>query len=439
MRRRFLLPIMLPLLCAPASGLAQGKVVYRLTVAGEINLGLSPYIARGLKEAEAKRASAVILDLDTPGGRVDAAERVVDAVRGSRVPVYAFVNPRAYSAGALIALATKGIYMRPGAVLGAATPVSGEGVKAPEKYVSAMRGEFRALAEERGLDPRIAEAMVDEQIGVPGLVEPGQLLTMSTSEALRVHFAKAEVDDQPALLDALGLAGAELVTVSPNWAEAVVQFLTSPIVSSLLLSLGILGLLTEIKAGAHGLGLLVSLVALGLFFGSSLLLGLAGWEVLLLLGLGVLALGIEVFATPGTIIPGLIGAALIGSSMVLAMSGTSPTGADLLRALAVLGASIGISAAVIYAWVRHLPSSNRFSGLLLRSATHSSEGFISAPVRHDLVGQEGVSLTDLRPSGMAKVGGERLDVVTEGEYIPAGQRIKVLRSEGYRHVVAALS
>ncbi len=437
--RRLLLGLAFLILVAPASGRAQSRVVYRLTVTGEIDQGLAPYLARGLREAKTAGAAAVILDLDTPGGRVDAAERIVDAVRASAVPVYAFVNPRAYSAGALIALSTKAIYMRPGAVLGAATPVNGEGVKAPEKYVSAMRGEFRALAEEHGLDPRIAEAMVDEQIGVPGLVEPGKLLTLSTSEALQVKYAKAQVDDQAGLLAALGLAGAEVITVIPNWAEVVVRFLTNPIVSSLLLSLGILGLLTEIKAGAHGLGLLVSLGALGLFFGSSLILGLAGWEVLLLLGLGVVALGIEVFAAPGTLVPGLVGALLIGSSMVLAMSGTSPTGADLIRALAVLGASVVITVAVVYAWVRHLPNSGRFAGLLLRQASHSSEGFISAPVRNDLVGQEGVAVTDLRPAGMAQVAGERLDVVTEGEYIAAGRRMKVVRTEGYRHVVSAVS
>ena len=138
-------------------------------------------------------AKAVYLDIDTPGGRVDAAERIADAVGASPVPVYAFVNPRAYSAGALIALSAKAIYMRPGAVLGAATPVDGQGVRASEKMVSAMRGEFRALAEARGLDPRVAEAMVDERIEIPGLDKAGELLTLSTNEALRVGFAAATV------------------------------------------------------------------------------------------------------------------------------------------------------------------------------------------------------------------------------------------------------
>ena len=173
--------------------LAQSPVVYRLEVRGEIENGLAPYIARGLRMAQTRQAAAVYLDMDTPGGRVDAAERIADAIRASTVPVYTWVDPRAYSAGALIALSTNGIYMRSGAVLGAATPVGGSGEKLPEKYVSAMRGEFRALAEARGLDPKIAEAMVDEKLGVPGLVEPGQLVTLSTSEAIRVSGPNSAV------------------------------------------------------------------------------------------------------------------------------------------------------------------------------------------------------------------------------------------------------
>ena len=144
---------------------------------------------------------AAFLDIDTPGGRIDAAERIADAVRNARIPVYAFVNPRAYSAGALIAISTNGIYMRPGAVIGAATPVDGQGTKASEKMVSAMRAEFRSMAEQRGLDPKLAEAMVDENVEIPGVVKKGQLLTLSTGEAVRLRFAKGLVADEPGLLD----------------------------------------------------------------------------------------------------------------------------------------------------------------------------------------------------------------------------------------------
>jgi membrane-bound serine protease (ClpP class) len=421
----------------PQSAGAQTAPVYRLEVHGTIENGLAPYLARGIRMANAAGAAAIILDLDTPGGRIDAAERIADAVRASAVPVYAFVNPRAYSAGALIALATKAIYMTDGAVLGAATPVDGEGTKLAEKYVSAMRGEFRALAEAHGLDPRIAEAMVDEKIGAPGLAEPGQLVTLSTSEAVRVGYAKGVVQSEAALLATLGLSGAPVTLIDPNWAELVVRFLTNPIVSSLLLSLGVLGLLTEIKAGAHGLGLLVSLVALGLFFGSSLLLGLAGMGTLLLLGIGVLLLGVEMFVIPGHGVTGIVGSALIAGSMIMAMLGPSPTGTDLMRALAVLAGSVVITGAVTYAFVRHLPNSGRFSGLIHQESSGAAAGFIAAPARDELVGQEGVAVTDLRPAGVASVANERLDVVTEGEYIAIGSKVRVVRAEGYRHVVRA--
>lgn len=418
--------------------LAAQATVYRIPVTGTIENGLAPYIARALREAKEANAKAVILDLDTPGGRVDAAERIVDAVRASEVPVYAFVNPRAFSAGAMIALAAKGIYMTPAGVMGAATPVDGEGTKAPEKYVSAMRATFRALAEANGLDPKIAEGMVDESLDIPGVKPAGQLLTLSTSEAIRLGFAKAELPDLDAVLASLDLAGADIETPSLNWAERIVRFLTHPVVSPLLLSLGILGLVFEIKSGAFGLGGLVSLLALGLFFGSSLLLGLAGWEEVLMLGAGLVALGVEVFLLPGFGVAGILGAVLIVGAMILSLVGSAPVFDDFLQAGAVMAMALVITTAVFIAWIRHLPTSERWSGLLLRTATDSGAGFVSAPARPDLVGVQCVAHTDLRPSGNAFVAGERLDVVTEGEFIKAGTPITIIQSDGYRHVVRAI-
>jgi membrane-bound serine protease (ClpP class) len=421
------------------AGRAQAPAVYRIAVTGTIENGLAPYVTRGLKEAEQAKAVAVFLDIDTPGGRIDAAERIADAVRASRVPVYAYVNPRAYSAGALIAIASNGIYMRPGAVIGAATPVDGQGVKASEKMVSAMRAEFRAMAEQRGLDPRLAEAMVDDDVEIPGVVEKGRLLTLSTGEALRLGFAKGQVGEESELLRAIGHPRAQIITVEPNWAEGIVRFLTNPLVAPLLLSLGILGVVAEIKAGVFGIGGVLSIVSLGLFFGSSFILGLAGWEEVLLLGLGVVALAAEVFVIPGFGVAGVTGILAIAASMVLAMVGGHPTSSDVAQALAILGASFFITAAVTYAWLRHLPSSDRFSGLLLKGAGHRSEGFTSAPSRTELVGRSGVALTDLRPAGAARIADERIDVVTEGEYVPLGSRVELIRSDGYRHVVKRVS
>lgn len=428
--------LLVGLLAAPLPAAAQ-ESVYRIPVTGVIENGLAPYIARALREAAEAGAVAVVLDLDTPGGRVDAAERIVDAIRASTVPVYAFVNPRAYSAGAMIALAAKGIYMNPAGVMGAATPVDGSGTKAPEKMVSALRAEFRALAEANGLDPRVAEGMVDETLEIPGVKPAGKLLTLSTSEALEVGFARGEAADLDAMLGALGFTGAAIVTPDLNWAEQLVRFLTHPMVSPLLLSLGMLGLIFEIKSGAFGLGGLISLMSLGLFFGSSLLLGLAGWEEVLLLGIGLIALGVEVFLLPGFGVAGVLGAVLIGASMLLALVGSAPTVNDFLQAGAVLAISLIVTGAVIFGWLRHLPNSDRWSGLFLKTTTTSDEGFVSALSRGELIGREASAYTDLRPSGTALVDGERLDVVTEGEFIKAGTPITIVRSDGFRHVVRA--
>jgi membrane-bound serine protease (ClpP class) len=226
-----------------------------------------------------------------------------------------------------------------------------------------------------------------------------------------------------------------LFAADPAWAEGVVRFLTNPLVSPVLLSLGALGIIFEIKTGAFGLGGLLGLVSLGLFFASSFMLGLAGWQEVLLLGLGLIAIAAEVFVIPGFGVAGILGIMAVAAAMLLAMVGNHPTGADVAQALAVLAASLFITAAVVYAWLRHLPNSGRFSGLLLQGAGHRSAGFTSAPARPELVGKGGTALTDLRPSGTARIGEERIDVVTEGEYVPQGSPVEVVRSDGYRHVV----
>src|SRR5690606_35102558 len=225
--------------------------VYRVPVTGTVELGLAPFIERSLDEARDAGAAFVVLDIDTPGGRVDAAERIADALRDSEVPVYALVNRRAFSAGALIALATDGIFMRPGSVMGAVTPVDGSGQKAPEKIVSAMRSEMRALAEDRGLDPDVAAAMVDEDLAIEGVVEAGKLLTLTTDDAVRIGYA-TEVEDLDALLAEQGAAGSPIVTVETNWAEGLVRFFSNPVVAPFLLTLGFLGLITEIKTPSFG-------------------------------------------------------------------------------------------------------------------------------------------------------------------------------------------
>lgn len=423
-------------LAPPKVAAQEAATVVRIPVTGVIELGLAPFIERSLAEAEASGAAFVVLDMDTPGGRVDAAQRITDALRDTDLPVYTLVNRRAFSAGALIALATDGIYMRPGSVIGAATPVDGSGEKAPEKIVSAMRSEMRALAEERGLDPEIAAAMVDEDIIVEGVVEGGKLLTLTTDEAVRIGYAD-EIEDLDALLGARDVGGAAVVDAETNWAEGLVRFFSNPVVAPFLLTLGVLGLITEIKTPSFGLAGAAGVVSLTLFFGSHLIVGLAGMEDLLVFGAGLVLLGVEVFLIPGFGIFGVLGGIGLLAGLYMSMLGSLPTTPDYTRAGLVLSTTVLLVLVTAWAMIRSLPRSSRLakSGIFLLDRTEHFTGYESDEQRSELVGAVGTAITDLRPSGTGSFGEQRIDVVSESAWITAGTPIRIISAEGYRHVV----
>lgn len=418
---------------APAA--AQPQVV-RVPVSGTVEMGLAPFIERVLEEAADEGADAVVLDIETQGGRVDAALRITSAVSRSAVPVYSFVNMYAYSAGAMIALSAERVVMRAGAVMGAATPVDGSGEKASEKMVSAMRAQMRALTEARGLDPAVAEAMVDEEIAVAGLVEEGKLLTLTTQEAVALDYA-VEAADWDDALEVLGLAGAEVASAEVNWAERMVRFFTNPVVAPLLLSLGFLGLLFEIKSPGFGIPGSVGLAALALFFGAHHLVGLAGAVDVILVVAGVILVLVEVLVVPGFGVFGIAGGVALVAGLVTAQLGRFPTGSDIVQAVTVILAAILIVTMTAWSLLRSLPNSWRLrrSGVILGESTDREEGYTSAEVRSELVGEVGVAMTDLRPAGVGIFGEERVDVVSESEWIREGTPIRVLAAEGYRHVV----
>ena len=444
-------------LLAPAQGVgAQAEVVYLVEVHDTIDLGLAPYVKRVIGDATEEGASAIVLEINTPGGRLDAALQIKNAILDSRVPVIAFINREAFSAGALIALAAHEIYMAPGAVIGAATPVDQEGEKASEKVVSGIRKDFKALAEVRGRNPLVAEAMVDEAVAVEGLVEEGKLLTLSTQEALEWGYAEGEVEDLPALLVAAGLEGVQLIETSPSFAENLVRFLTHPIVASLLLSLGALGLLVEITSSGFGVPGLAGASLLALFFWGHFLAGLAGWEGVALVVVGLALIGVEVFLIPGFGVAGLLGIAAFLGGIFLSLIGEGAASEDFLRAGLMLLASVGF--VVVGGWlaIAYLPKGRPWRGLGLPETLPAGPG-IEGPVGRSrrgrrgavarrsgpepgaLEGARGVAITDLHPAGVANIDGRRIDVVTEGGYIASGTHIEILADEGYRRVVRDVS
>jgi membrane-bound serine protease (ClpP class) len=276
--------------------------------------------------------------------------------------------------------------------------------------------------------------MVDEEIAIPGVVERGKLLSLSAAEAQRIGYAEG-AESWEALMARIGAPGARVVEVPANWAERAVRFLTHPLVAPFLLTLGFLGLLVEMKTPSFGLAGAAGLASLALFFGSHLILGLAGWETVILFAGGIALLAVEAFVLPGFGVAGVLGGLAVVASLVLSMVGRMPTSADLLTAALVVMASLAMLGVAVWMLVDRLPRDGRMA---LRTSTGSDEGYVSTRRRVELVGMDGVAVTDLRPSGTAQFGDERVDVVSEGTFVEAGTAVRVVRADGYRHVVRPL-
>jgi membrane-bound serine protease (ClpP class) len=470
-----------------------GKVVIA-PITGEIDLGLAPFLDRILSEAEADDAAAVVLHIDTPGGRLDAVLEMRQSLLASPVRTIAFIDSTALSAGALVALASQEIHTVPGAVMGAATPVDGAtGATASAKVVSAVRSTFRATAQERDRDPTVAEAMVDPEVAIDGLVGTGELLTLDDQQMAEVGYADGRATGIESLLTELGLEDHPREERSPSLAEGLVRFLTGSVVAPLLLTAGVWLLIGDVLSGGVGIGAALGAGLLSAFFYGHLLAGLSGWEDVVLVGIGVLLLLVEVFVIPGFGVAGGLGLLAVLGGGVLAMlnrdfdmvsSGelVATAGRVTVTFILVSVAMIALIAAVARRSRRSTDPAGRTPQH--RGARPTSAGWLSwfgsadvlapddeedvpteateatdhpdgpaapatdagtggptshghrdQPPRGSLMGRTGVALSDLRPAGVARIDGERIDVVTEGGWIAAGEPVEVLSDEGYRRLV----
>ncbi len=428
---------------AATSLLAQGerRIVYVVSIDGIIDLGLAPYVRRVLDQATAAGAAAVVLDINTFGGRVDAAVQIRDTLLASPIRTVAFVNRRAISAGALISLAAENIVMAGGGTIGAATPVlagapGAAAAPVSEKTVSYVRKEFRATAESRKRPPLLAEAMVDADVVIPDLSEKGKLLTLTTDEALQYKLADARADTLEEALQKLGLGGAEIRRASTNWAENVVRFLTHPIVSSLLITIAMLGIIIELRTPGFGIPGGLGIASLGLFLWGHWLVQLVGWEELLLAVVGVALLALEAFVIPGFGLAGILGILAIATGLVLSMVGAGATAEFMMMAAGrvVLALLLAVVASLVL--LRFLPRLPFGRRLILRTELNADRGYASAPQSDaHLLGKRGRTTSALRPAGIAEFEDHRVDVVSEGELIDTGQVIEVIRVDGNRIVV----
>lgn len=412
--------------------------VYYIPIQGTIDVGLTRFVERAVSEANKNHVDYIVVEINTFGGRIDAATEIKDALLSARAPVAVYINRRAISAGALISFACDRIIMAPGSSIGAATAVDQSGEKVSEKVQSFMRSEMRSAAEQNGRNGRLAEAMVDERIAVAGLVDSTQLLTLTADEAVRWRMADTILPSLSAAYAMLGINPAEVRKQEISWSEEFVRFLTNPIVSSLLLTLGFLGLVFEVKTAGWGVGGTVGLVALTLFFGSNIIADLASVTELLILGGGVALVLVEVFVIPGFGVAGLLGMALCAWALFQMLLGEYPTSQDMQHA--VIGVTMSILGIIIALFfvIRYMPKSRWWNRIALGTNLSKSIGVRSSVNAEDLVGSEGLAVSDLRPAGKVSVGDRVLDVVTEGGYVSRETPVKIIAVVGNRVVVRSM-
>lgn len=480
----FILSVYLPLTSAQKEQKQEkpSQVVYLVSLQGEITDGLAKEVKTRLQKVDIARAKAVLLEIDTPGGRVDMTFEIcdeIDRLAREGVPVYCFVLNKALSGGALVALSCEKIFMRKTALLGDAKVIVNlpfQGIKdADEKFAAPVRKRFGSYAENRQYPKALAEAMVDPDIVVleveyrgmryfktpeelqkmrqdpdlnpadifeKGVVKPaGKLATFTAKEARDYGFCKGIYAERPEVLKDLDLSQYPLEEINVTTTEGLVNFLTNKFVVFLLISLGILGIVIELWTPGFGIPGILGLTCLALFFAGGYLANVTAiWEIVLFI-VGVALLAVEIFVLPGFGIIGISGliccfVALLLSLQAFSIPQTEQELDIFMINLLTLTLGIGVDIASVFMLSKFLPESAPLRRLSVSTVQRAEEGYtVAIAALERLLGREGLALSPLRPAGMIEVDGSKYDAVTQGDFILKGEAIRVLEIQGNRVIV----
>jgi membrane-bound serine protease (ClpP class) len=433
----------------------QSKIIYKFDIKKMIAAPIWRSTKKSFEEAREKGAEYILIHMNTYGGQVDFADSIRTKILNSEIPVLVYIDNQAISAGALISIAADSIYMRPGGSIGAATVVDQTGAQVPDKYQSFMRGMMRSTAEAHGKkpvvtngdttwvwhrDPDIAQAMVDPRIFVAGVIDTGQVLTLTTQEAMKYGFCEAEVSTVAELLERAGLEDYVIYEFKPSTLELIIQLLVNPVVSSLLILVIIGGIYFELQTPGVGFPIIAAVSAAILYFAPMYLEGLASnWPIVVFVA-GIILVAVEIFAIPGFGVTGVLGIIGIVTGLTFGMIdkivfkwGPSDTGINeaLLAFSMVMGSML--LAFILSLWLsRKLFSPNRvFGSLALEKIQELNDGYVSfdTKAQSSLVGKTGTAHTDLRPSGKVRIEDHIYDAKSEIGYISKGSQIRVRRHE----------
>ncbi|HLR64504.1 MAG TPA: nodulation protein NfeD [Pseudogracilibacillus sp.] len=406
----------------------EGHLVYVIPVEKEVEKGLYSFLKRATTEAEEAGANHIIFEIDSPGGLVDSAGDIGRLIQSLDIPTTAYITNKALSAGSYIALHTDSIYMKPNATMGASGVITSDGNEADKKAQSAWIAAMKSIAEAKDRDPIYAVAMADSSIDLPEYDAPkGKYLTLTASSAEEVGYSEGTKANLQEVLAAEGLSDAHIEEVELTFAEQAARFLTHPVVIPILLSLATLGLVVELYSPGFGVPGSMGLSALILFFYGHIIAGLAGLETIILLSIGIILIVLEFFVAGGIL--GALGAGSLVAAMLMAGYSIS----HMLMSIAIAILIAFIAGYVLYKRIG--TGKGMFNKLILRDRATTDLGYVTIENRQNLIGLDGIALTTLRPAGTALINNERMDVVTQGDYIEKNEPIEIIYVEGMRVVV----
>lgn len=422
------------------------KKIYSFRLEKDIFPAAWRLVKKAVDEAEAMQADYIIMRLNTYGGEVSIADSIRTKLLNAKPVTAVLIDHNAASAGALISIACDSIYMTKGASIGAATVVGGTGEQMPDKYQSYMRSTMRATAEAQGRDPQIAEAMVDNTSAIPGVIDSGYTLTLTTSEAIKHGYCEGEAASVEEVVKMLGITDYELVQHKESSLDAIIAFLLHPAVSGVLMLLIIGGIYFELQTPGVGFPLIAAVVAGILYFAPLYLEGLAeNWEILVFIA-GLALLAVEIFVIPGFGVAGIAGIVLIITGLTLSLirnvvfdfslTGFEDVAIALFRVVLSLLAGVVV---ILLFGEKLLYRGALFRKFALQDTQRSSEGYVSLnQTMTSMVGKTGNTVTDLRPAGTVEIDNERYDVISDGEHILKNTMVKVVKVQGnYLIVVKA--
>ncbi len=429
------------------------KLVYKFNIMENIAPAIWRQTKQAFEAADSMKADLVLIHMNTYGGLVVDADSIRTRILNSKIPVIVYIDNNAASAGALISIACDRIYMRSGGSIGAATVVNQTGEKMPDKYQSYMRATMRATAESHGKDtiisgrdttyrwrrdPLIAEAMVDERVYIPGVIDTGKILTFTPIEAMENGYCEGICDNLDEVLKLNAMENARIVEYKPTALEKFIGFMVNPIVSGILIMAILGGIYFEMQSPGIGFPFGVAVLAAVLYFSPLYLEGLAAnWEILLFI-IGLILIALEIFVVPGFGITGMSGITLAFTGLVLSMiknvdfTFDHVNMNDLLIALATVftGSVAGIGLAIYLSQKMFTAETGQFSHLSLHRVMKLEDGYLGVDVDLlQLKGARGVAVTTLRPSGKIAIEGKNYDAMAEAGMIDKGTRIVVTRVE----------